>query len=364
MISFTINGQVVEAAPGMTVLTAARQAGITIPTLCAHPDLTPYGGCQLCMVEVKGEPKLAQSCTKEVRAGMEVRTETLKVRDARRTILELLLSLYYDNHPSASDAEDNELIHWARHYGLSIRKGMASATRYPVDSDPNPFIRVDLNKCIMCTRCVRACAEIQGRFVWGIQGRGIDAHIAAGNGEDMLDARCESCGACVAYCPTGALSNRMSFGLDGSRQVSRATTICGYCGVGCTLDLLVKNEKVIGVASNPKGAVNGMALCVKGRYGYDYIHHPERLSRPKVRRYLLEGGAKDRTGPAWDWVDTDWDTALQLTADRLRSTRDTTGPDSIGILSSAKCTNEENYLMNKLARQVIGTHNLDHCARL
>jgi predicted molibdopterin-dependent oxidoreductase YjgC len=211
---------------------------------------------------------------------------------------------------------------------------------------------------------VLACAEIQVRDVWGIAQRGFGEQIVAGADTTMLEARCESCGQCVAYCPTGALSNKMSHGLARAHQVRRVTTTCSYCGVGCQFDLLVKDNKVIGVSSNPDAPVNGLALCVKGRYGYDYIHHPDRLLKPRVRRYLLDGKKKSRRGKAWEWVETDWDTALNLVADKLRTTRDESGPDSIGVLTSAKCTNEENYLMNKLARQVIGTNNIDHCARL
>jgi predicted molibdopterin-dependent oxidoreductase YjgC len=166
----------------------------------------------------------------------------------------------------------------------------------------------------------------------------------------------------VAYCPTGALSDKMSYGLGRAHQVSKVTTTCGYCGVGCQFDLNIKEDRIIGVTSNPDAPVNGMALCVKGRYGYDFIHHPDRLTRPKVRKYLLDGTErpKDR-GP---WVEVDWDTALEISTDKLRSIRDEYGPDSIGMLTSAKCLNEENYLMNKFARQVIGTNNIDHCARL
>ena len=251
-------------------------------------------------------------------------------------------------------------------------------TRYPVNSDPNPFIRVDLNKCILCRRCVLACAEIQVRDVWGVAGRGFDEKIVAGADTTMLEARCESCGQCVAYCPTGALSNKMNYGMARAHQVKKVTTTCSYCGVGCQFDLLVKDNKVIGVQSNPNAPVNGMALCVKGRYGYDYIHHPDRLTKPQVRRYLLEGKKKDdiresivdhrisknRLPSPWDWVETNWETALSITASKFRETRDSFGADTLGFLTSAKCLNEENYLMNKLARQVIGTNNIDHCARL
>jgi len=185
----------------------------------------------------------------------------------------------------------------------------------------------------------------------------------------------------VAYCPTGALSNKLNYGMARAHQVTKVTTTCAYCGVGCQFDLLVKNNKVIGVSSNPNAPVNGMALCVKGRYGYDYINHPDRLLKPRVRRYLLEGKKKGDIREAiidarksnvelsnietpWDWVETEWDAALDIVAKKFKETRDTSGADTLGFLTSAKCLNEENYLMNKLARQVIGTNNIDHCARL
>jgi formate dehydrogenase major subunit/formate dehydrogenase alpha subunit len=178
----------------------------------------------------------------------------------------------------------------------------------------------------------------------------------------MLEARCESCGQCVAYCPTGALSDRMSYGLGRPHQITKVTTVCTYCGVGCQFDLNVKDGRIIGVTSNPNAPVNGMALCVKGRYGYDFVHHPDRLTRPMVRKYLLDDSP--RPADRGEWVAVDWNTALEITARKLSVTRDSFGPDSIGVLASAKCTNEENYLMNKLARQVLGTNNIDHCARL
>jgi predicted molibdopterin-dependent oxidoreductase YjgC len=219
-----------------------------------------------------------------------------------------------------------------------------------------------MNKCILCRRCVLACEEIQGRFVWGVAYRGFDEQIVAGADTTMLEARCESCGQCVAYCPTGALSDKMSYGLGRVHQVHKVTTTCTYCGVGCQLDLNIKNGRIIGVTSKPDAPVNGMALCVKGRYGYDFVHHPQRLTRPKVRKYLIDG--KPRPKDRGEWVEVDWNTALEISAQKLRTARDTYGPDSVGILASAKCLNEENYLMNKFARQVIGTNNIDHCARL
>jgi predicted molibdopterin-dependent oxidoreductase YjgC len=359
MINITINGKNIEVPEGCTVLRAAEMAGVTIPTLCDHPTLTPFGGCRLCVVEVEGARLPMTSCTLPVNPGMVVNTESPALSEARRTILELLLSNYYaQNGHNGSD--ETEFMSWVRHYGIDAQKFMAKTPRYEIDSDPNPFVYVDMNKCILCTRCVRACAEIQGRFVWSQAERGINTHIVAGADTDMIDARCESCGACVAYCPTGALENKMS--LDAGQPDRKVTTTCTYCGVGCQFDLNIKDEKIIRVTSNPEASVNGMHMCVKGRYGYDFVHHPERLTKPRVRKYLLDGTPREKG--RGEWVEVDWDTALNITADKLRFARDTYGPDSLGILTSAKCLNEENYLMNKFARQVIGTNNIDHCARL
>lgn len=379
MTHLTINGTPVEVPEGTMVLRAAEKLGITIPTLCDHPDLKPYGGCRLCLVEVKGARGLAASCALPVSEGMEVRTESEALFQSRREILEFLLFAYHDSGYLNGQKDETQFMHWVRHFGLDPNQKQSPTPRYPVNSDPNPVVWVDLNKCILCNRCIRACEEVQGRFVWGLTNRGFDSEISAGTNTDMLSARCESCGACVAYCPTGALDNKPSIGAGKPDKL--VTTTCGYCGVGCQFDLNIKDGKVIRVTSNPKAPVNGMHLCVKGRYGYDYIHHPERLLKPQVRRYLLDGqekeqvrdlisghtpshshDPKDQSG--WDWVETSWDTALEITANKLSGIRQQYGADSLGILTSAKCTNEENYLMNKLARQVIGTNNIDHCARL
>ena len=359
MINFSINGERLEVPEGTTVLRAAEKIGITIPTLCDHPDLTPYGGCRLCVVEVEGARFPATACTLEATQGMVVQTESPMLTQSRRGILELLLSNYYDSGYTDETVE-TQFTHWIRQYGIDIKEKMAPGPRYAVNSDPSPVVWVDLNKCIICNRCIRACAEIQGRFVWSLAGRGADAHIVAGANTSMQEGRCESCGACVAYCPTGALDNKMS--VESGKPDKIVTTTCTYCGVGCQFDLNVKDNKIIRVTSNPKAPVNGMHLCVKGRYGYDFVHHPDRLTRPLVRKYLLED--KPRAKDRGDWVEVDWDTALNITARKLRAARDTYGPDSVGVMTSAKCTNEENYLMNKFARQAIGTNSIDHCARL
>lgn len=360
MTKLTINGQPLEVAPGTTVLQAARAHGITIPTLCDHPALKPYGGCRLCVVEVEGARGPMAACTLPAGEGMVVHTESPALSEARRTVLALLLSNYSDSGYATSTAGDTEFNHWVQHY--QVPAPAEAALHFPVDSDPNPFVWVDMNKCILCQRCVRACAEVQGRFVWGPAERGFQTHIVPGGGTTMLDARCESCGACVAFCPTGALDHKLS--REAGVPDRLVTTTCTYCGVGCQFDLNVRDGKVIRVTSNPDAPVNGMALCVKGRYGYDFIHHAERLTQPRVRRYLLEGATRAPGAERGDWVEVDWDTALDITARKLAGTRDTQGADSIGLLTSAKCLNEENYLMNKLARQVLGTNNLDHCARL
>jgi predicted molibdopterin-dependent oxidoreductase YjgC len=289
-------------------------------------------------------------------------TESRTLRRQREAILRMILSTYHDAG-YRSTPKTNELMKWARRYRINPRQHMAPQPRYEVNSDPNPFLWVDLNKCIVCTRCVRACAEIQGRFVWSLAERGIHTHPVAGANTDLISARCESCGACVAYCPTGALDHKMS--IQSGSPDKLVTTTCTYCGVGCQFDLNVKNNRIIRVTSNPAAPVNGMHLCVKGRYGYDFVHHPDRLTHPSVQRYLLENRARpaDRADRS-DWVKVDWETALNITAQKLAGFRDEYGGDSIGVLTSAKCLNEENYLMNKFARQVLGTNNIDHCARL
>ncbi len=406
-INLTINNQPIQAQPGQTILQAARANGLTIPTLCYHKDLSPAGSCRLCVVEVEGWRGELAACTTLANEGMIVRTETPAIRRSRKMILEMLLQNYYDSGYALGDhVGDTEFEKWVIEYQalkpvdslihrfsdsaiqqtgkLSNQQTNNQFPLHPINADPNPFVWVDMNKCILCTRCVRACAEIQGRFVWGVGERGGEAKIIAGHDTTMLDARCESCGACVAYCPTGALDNKLSMGLGKPDKV--VTTSCSFCGVGCQFDLHVKANRILRVVSNPNAEPNGMHLCVKGRYGYDYVNHSDRLTKPMVRRYLLDDAPKpspsqrasevanhqnskkitsheSRITP-WDWVETEWETALNIVSRKVVEVRRESGGDAVGIMTSAKCTNEENYLMNKFARQVVGTHNIDHCARL
>lgn len=372
MISLTINGQTVEAPENFTVLQAAERLGIIIPTLCYHKNLSPFGGCRLCVVEVQGARLPMTSCVLPVSPGLVVQTESPVVIQYRRAILRILLTNYYDAGYKRTDGkydldEDNELMHWAQVYEVDSRKYMAKKPRFPIDSDPNPFVWVDMNKCIQCTRCVRACAEVQGRFVWSQSYRGYKARIVAGADTTMLQARCESCGACVAYCPTGALDNKMSIRAGRANRLTR--TICAYCSVGCQLTLNVKDDvpggRVIRVTSNTDhtvASVNGLHLCVKGRYGYEFIHSRHRITRPRVRQYLLEGTPRPKE--RGKWVEVDWDTALNAAAQGLLRVRTQYGGQAIGVLASGKNTNEENYLLNKLARQALGTNHIDCCSHI
>jgi len=279
-----------------------------------------------------------------------------------------------------------ELQRLAAEYGVEEPTSKGKVQRYEIDPDPNPFILVDRNKCILCGRCVRACEEIQNRDVWSFANRGFDTKLVAGADQLMIDARCESCGHCVAYCPTGALFDKMSFGKVWASQVDKVRTTCVYCGVGCNFDLNVSDGEIVRVTASEDAPVNGLSLCVKGRYGYDFIHHPDRLERPLVRARWLEGVEEQLESGAWtiydgagddaatdedevmltpdSFIETDWDTALNLTAQKFADAKLESGDDAFAMFASAKCTNEENYLFSKFTRQLMMTNSIDHCARL
>ena len=376
-VTLTINGKEVVALEGSTILQAASLADVKIPTLCHHPDLTNVGACRMCVVSVEKARGLQTACTTPVAEGMVVNTESEEARETRKFVLEMLLTDHPNDCMTCEVNGECELQDLAYDYGVVWPEHDGARHEYRSDLDPNPFVYIDRNKCILCGRCVRACGEIQNRDVWNFAQRGFKTRLVAGADQFMLDANCESCGQCVAYCPVGALYDKMSLGLGRPNQVTKVRTTCSYCGVGCTFDLNVRDGKIVRVTSAEDAAVNGMSLCVKGRYGYDYVDHPDRLTRPLVRaKWLTDVESKVETG---DWrvadpdapifegdtlVETDWDTALDVVATKFTEVKETHGSDALAVLASAKCTNEENYLFNKFTRQVVGTNNIDHCARL
>jgi predicted molibdopterin-dependent oxidoreductase YjgC len=228
----------------------------------------------------------------------------------------------------------------------------------PVDSS-NPFFTFDPNKCVLCGICVRTCDEIQGRQAIDFIHRGYDTKIGTAGDAPFIDSICESCGECVVRCPVGSLTVN-----EYKKPSYEVATICPYCGVGCGINLGVQGNQIVSVSGNRETPANKGTLCVKGRFGITFVDHPDRLSKPMVRKYLLNGGKRKKKDDRGEWVEVDWDTALDLVSEKLVDIKKTSGSDAVGFLSSAKCTNEENYLMQKFARQIIGTHNIDHCARL
>jgi NADH-quinone oxidoreductase subunit G/formate dehydrogenase alpha subunit len=348
-VTLTIDGRQVTVPAGTTVLDAARQAGIFIPTLCHDPDLTPWGGCRLCVVEIEGMRNLPASCVTTATSGMVVHTASPAVVEARKTIIELLLA----NHPqdclTCGRNGDCRLQDYAYMYGVRQAGFAGERHSYPIEDD-NPFIVRDLNKCILCGKCVRACAEIQGKNVVDFAYRGFNTRVTPAMDSTLAGSSCVFCGNCVAVCPVGALQEKGLRAAARTWEVKKVRTTCPYCGTGCTFDLNVKDGRVVGVTSCD-GEVNGWALCVKGRFGYGFIHHPDRLTKPLIKR----NGVFEEAG---------WEEAINLVAMKLGSIKKEYGSGALGVLSSARCTNEENYLMSKFTRAVLGNNNIDHCARL
>lgn len=349
LVNVTLDGLAVQVPEGTSVLEAARSVGIKIPALCYDPDLSLAGACRICVVEIDGMRNLPASCSTICSEGMVVRTNTPAVIEARRFILKLLIS----NHPldcMTCEKSGNCLIQqYCYDYGVQSSPYEGEKNDYAID-DSNPFYIRDLNKCILCGRCVRACQEIVGHSVIATVNRGFQAKVMP-FGDTIGQSDCVYCGSCIAVCPVGALVEKDMIGKGRKWEVSKVKTVCPYCGTGCTIDLNVKDGKVIGVTGNPEGDVNGRFLCVKGRFGYQFIHSEDRLKTPLVK----ENG---------EFREATWDEALRLVADKLGATKEKYGPDAIGVLSSARCTNEENYLLSKFTRAVVGTNNIDHCARL
>ncbi|MCP3986821.1 MAG: molybdopterin-dependent oxidoreductase, partial [bacterium] len=337
-----IDGLEVEAQAGMSIMDVARANDIHIPHLCHHPDLEPVGACRMCMVDVGGH--MVASCMTPATAGIAVTTSTPQIDSVRRNATELLLT----DHPlvchDCTANNDCTLQALSAHVGVTSER-MARLRRVhwdrPVD-DSNPFFTFDPNKCVLCGICVRTCDEIVGANAIDFSQRGFDSQVSPFGGSPFVDSVCESCGECVVRCPVGALSLK-HFG-RASREVK---TICGYCGVGCGLALGVRGNQVVSARGVPESPVNAGSLCVKGRFGHRFINHPDRLTTPLVKR---DG----------NFVEASWDEALDLVAERFSGY----SGRQFATIASAKCTNEENYLIGKFTRAGMGTNNLDHCARL
>ena len=345
--NLTIDRQTVPAEQGMTVLEAATTAEIYIPTLCANSKLKPYGACRLCMVEIEGWRGLHAACTTAASQGMVVRTTSPVIDRVRRTIVELLLANGHDDCLTCGSNQRCELQKIAAMVGVRERRFQGERRSYPVD-DSNPFFAHSADKCILCGICVRTCDEVQGLHALDFGGRGFHSKVAAGLDQPWVESICEMCGQCEAKCPVDALCERVETpGLPSGET----RTVCTYCGVGCGLYLLTRGDRVIGVRGDPQNPPSYGRLCVKGRFGYSFINHPDRLDKPLIRR---NGELKEAT----------WDEALDYVAARLTELKEQHGGEALGFLSSAKCTNEENYLAQKFARSLLGTNNIDHCARL
>jgi len=367
-LTLTINGREVKATQGMTVLEAALSAGIYIPTLCYHSDLEPYGGCRLCIVEIEKLRGLPTACTTSAADGMVVRTDSPAIKQFRQGVLELMLS----DHPSdglvcnrrercqpydiclrsvnvtdrcvmCPKNEQCELQTVVDYIGITELHFPRSAREFPVDAS-NPFFDLDRNKCILCARCVRTCKEITCVSAIDFANRGYATKVATAFDRPLLEpSNCRSCGECMVRCPTGALATKESI-----RPDKEVKTTCPYCAVGCQMYLCVKDGRIIGVRGDPEGPANEGRLCVKGRFGIaEFVHHEDRLKTPLIKR---DG----------KFVEASWEEALSFVAENLKKYRS----DEVGVVSSARSTNEANYIMQKFGRAALGTNNVDHCARL
>ena len=378
MITLTIDGKTIEVTPGTNVLEAALTNGIDIPHLCYHPDLSISGGCRLCLVEIEGRPNPMPSCGLVCEDGMVITTQSEQLTALRRAIIDLLISDHPLDCVTCDKAGTCLLQKYAYEFGVKQTSYHFEVSR-TLYQDDTPFFVRDHQYCILCGRCARVCSEVVGADAIDFVGRGFESYIATPFDGPLIDTTCVFCGSCVQVCPTAALTPVSRIGKGREWELERTRTICGYCGVGCQIEYAVKDGKIVYAQSTPDAPVNGEFLCAKGRYGWDFVDHPDRLTKPLIRRDLAhELGLTD---DPWELPDTspldiedprvedsfipvDWDTALDVVATKLADTVKEHGPDAVVGLSSARCTNEENYLFQKLMRLGIGTNNVDHCARL
>jgi len=369
-----INGNEFSFVPGETILQVAERNSIDIPTLCYLKNTTPTGQCRVCVVEVKGARSLLTACSTPAMKNMVVQTESPKVVEARRLVLQLMLSS--GNHNCAARMSDDqdwsrlqldvnkydkneeicpvwgncELQNLAYRYQVTAERFPRTQVLYPVE-DVNPFIVRDFSRCIKCGRCVQACNEVQVNNAISFGYRGTDTKIIAAGDRPLKDSDCVFCGECVQVCPVGALVEKNARYIVRQWETKKVRTTCSYCGVGCQLNLHVKENKVVKVTGVPEVKPNMGSLCVKGRFGFDFINSSERLTDPLVK----ENGKFRKAS---------WEEALDLVAKNLGTIKEKHGPDSIGVLTSARITNEDNYIANKFTRAVLKTNNIDHCARL
>ena len=366
-IEFTLDGKAVSAEAGETIWQVAAREGVEIPHLCYSTQATyrPDGNCRVCMVEVEGERTLAASCLRAPTAGMVVKTDTARAETARKMVMELLLA----DQPAKESAHDpqSELWHWAEQMGQLDSR--FAAREAPAADNSHPAMAVNLDACIHCNLCVRACREVQVNDVIGMAYRGHGAKVAFDFDDPMAASTCVGCGECVQACPTGALMPANLLDMAGVRDGyadEQVKSVCPYCGVGCQITYNVKDNQILWVDGR-EGPGNSGRLCVKGRFGFDYVNHPHRLTTPLIRRDDAAKDARADLDPAdalSHFREASWDEALDAAAAGLARIRRAEGPKGLAGFGSAKGSNEEAYLFQKLVRTGFGTNNVDHCTRL
>jgi formate dehydrogenase major subunit len=343
VLRVVLNGQPHEFEDGATILDAVRRVGIHVPHLCHDDRLEPVAACRLCLVEVKGTGRPVAACTTPLAHGMDVTTHSPALEADRRTLLGLLA----ERHPPDARGADNPFLREIRAYGLE--GALAGQARPDLVDDAHPYIRVDMNRCIHCYRCERICDDLQGQFTWRVWDRGAETRIVPDSGTTLRESSCVSCGACTDTCPSGALADKASLTLGPATRWTR--TVCSYCGVGCEMNVGTRDGHLVAVRPVLDAPVNKGHLCSKGRYAFGFLDATDRVTAPLIR----EGGA---------WRTVPWDTAIRHVAERLQEIVTRHGPDTLGMLGSARATNEENYVTQKFARVVLGTNNVDCCARV
>jgi len=355
-VRFTLDGKEVEALPGESIFQAARRAGTDIPHLCYSDHLRPDGNCRACVVEVDGERTLTASCCRMPTEGMKVASQSERAKRSQKMVLELLMS----DAPVEVQSRDSQLKQWAD--ALEVTEPRFPMRHQPAEDLSHPAMRVALDACIQCTRCLRACREEQVNDVIGYARRGAHAHIVFDMDDPMGNSSCVACGECVQACPTGALLPAKGLDIEADRKVN---SVCPYCGVGCQLTYHVKDEQIIRVEGR-EGPANLSRLCVKGRFGYDYITHENRITYPMIRKPGVPKGLEgfDPANPEATFRRATWEEALDLAAGGLADIRDRLGGNALAGFGSAKGSNEEAYLFQKLVRTGFRTNNVDHCTRL